>query len=130
MIEAFGAFDMDTVIGKYPTRAQEMPIMLTLTTMCDTQKVFIYNFVIDFDEILELDPLKHYECIIDVKTDNLLKTLKGYPSIKEETTTKVHVCTTTDRLLNLKPTRSMIKKEELREFLYSIVTYLEAILSA
>lgn len=42
-------------------------------------KVFIYNLDIEFDGILGLDFLEHYECVIDLKSKELVTNFKKIP---------------------------------------------------
>lgn len=51
-------------------------------TLDNPHKVFIYNLDIDFDGILGLDFLEHYECVIDLKNKELKTNFKTMPLYK------------------------------------------------
>lgn len=50
----------------------------------DPLKVFIYDLDIEFDGILGLDFLEHYECVIDLKSKQLVTNFKHIPLNKVE----------------------------------------------
>lgn len=51
-------------------------------TLKDPHKVYIYNLDIDFDGILGLDFLEHYQCVIDLKAKELKTNFKTIPLYK------------------------------------------------
>ena len=86
----------ENVAQKFPHRSPEnvtiqgitdQKLLISESTLVpfalnNPHKVFIYNLDIDFDGILGLDFLEHYECVIDLKNKELKTNFKTMPLYK------------------------------------------------